>query len=231
MHIYLIRHGQSTNNALEDPRLRVHDAPLTALGWQQAERLATHLATATDDPACPGYGITELYCSPMQRALQTAQPIGAALGLSPQVWVDLHENGGLFLEEEEGHIVGFPGLTRAEMRAAFPGYVLPDDVTGQGWWDPAAGQETVGRYGRAIRVALKLRARAGEDGRIALVTHGGFLSLLLEALTDQLPHDSRRQLYRHMNASLTLLDIDAEGQLAIHYLNRVDHLPLALRTW
>ena len=38
MELYIIRHGQSTNNALgEDITNRVMDAPLTDLGHQQAQ--------------------------------------------------------------------------------------------------------------------------------------------------------------------------------------------------
>lgn len=231
MYVYLIRHGQSTNNVLTDMRLRVKDAPLTDLGHAQAALLAEHLACTPSSEAEPAYGITQLFCSPMIRALQTSRPIAEALGLRPQVWVDLHENGGVYLEEESGEVVGYSGITRAEIAAQFPDYVLPEEVTDQGWWDPAQGRETTGRYGRAIRVALTLRARASSEERIALVMHGGFMSLLLEALSDQLPSATRRKLYHHMNTAITLLDIDSENQVAFHYINRVAHLPPDKRSW
>ncbi len=231
MYVYLIRHGQSTNNVLADMSLRVKDAPLTDLGHEQAALLAAHLARTPASEAEAAYSITQLYCSPMYRTLQTARPIAEALGLRPHIWVDLHENGGVYLEEESGEVVGYPGMTRAEIAAEYPGYVLPEDVTDQGWWDPAQGRETTGRFGRSIRVALALRARASSEERIALVMHGGFMALLLEALSDQLPNAARRQLFHHMNTGVTLLDIDADNQIAFHYLNRVEHLPPDKRSW
>jgi broad specificity phosphatase PhoE len=97
MELYMIHHGQSTNNALSDPRSRVCDPPLTELGRRQAEIVAQHLATGTRPVPWEenfrnrsGCGITRLYCSPMWRALQTAQYIGQTLGLAPQVWIDIH---------------------------------------------------------------------------------------------------------------------------------------------
>ena len=42
--LYLIRHGQSENNARPE-HLRVEDAELTDLGHQQAEQLAPWIAT------------------------------------------------------------------------------------------------------------------------------------------------------------------------------------------
>jgi broad specificity phosphatase PhoE len=44
MELFLIRHGESTNNALEDWTQRVEDPLLTERGERQAERTAAHLA-------------------------------------------------------------------------------------------------------------------------------------------------------------------------------------------
>ncbi|HLV36213.1 MAG TPA: histidine phosphatase family protein, partial [Spirillospora sp.] len=49
MEVYLIRHGQSVNNALGSPAGRSHDPELTEIGFRQAEILAAHLA----DGECP----------------------------------------------------------------------------------------------------------------------------------------------------------------------------------
>ena len=46
------------------------------------------------------FEITQLYASAMYRSLLTAQPLASALDLKPQVWVDLHEKGGMFLRRE-----------------------------------------------------------------------------------------------------------------------------------
>lgn len=239
MELYIIRHAQSTNNVLADQQNRVCDPPLTELGKRQAEIVARHLANganpelskmtsveATGAHSRRGYGITRLYCSAMWRSLQTAQPLGAALGLTPEVWIDIHEQGGIFLNHGDGQgFVGYSGKTRAEILAEFPDYVLPDDITEQGWWNrdyetwPAC-------HGRAIKVALDLRKRAAHDERIAIVSHGGFIDALLKALLNQLP--GHHLFYHHYNTAISRVDFRSEDRLEMVYLNRVNHLPAEL---
>jgi broad specificity phosphatase PhoE len=219
MQLYLIRHGQSTNNTLDDYKDRLCDPPLTELGRQQAERVAGHLADSRG-----GYGITRLYVSPMWRALQTAQLIGQALGLAVEVWIEVHEAGGVYLDYgEAGGIVAYPGKTRAEMLAEFPDYVLPETVTERGWWRGEGREDWPACQGRAIQVAEQLRQRAAEDERIAIVSHGGFGNALLKALFDQLP--SSHLWYAHGNTGITRIDFFDDGRLGVQFLNRMEHLP------
>jgi len=238
MQLYIIRHAQSTNNALADQRDRVKDPDLTELGYSQAEIVAQHLATGinpeqvvgvseedTHIRSRKGFGLTRLYCSAMYRSLLTAQPIGRALGLTPEVWVDIHEHGGIFLDhQDERGVVGYPGRTRSEILADFPGYNLPEEITEAGWWDPQQGKEDwPACQGRAIKVANKLRQCAGSDERIGMVSHGGFIDVLLKALLNQLPRPNI--FYHHYNTAITRIDFRPAGPLDIRYINRVGHLP------
>ncbi|OQA44896.1 MAG: bifunctional RNase H/acid phosphatase [Chloroflexi bacterium ADurb.Bin325] len=239
MEILLIRHAQSSNNALADERLRVVDPPLTDLGLRQAVLVAQHLAQGADSESAPseaerangpdgnGYRIDRLYCSAMHRALQTAWAIGRAKGVRPEVWVDIHEHGGMWLDHGEPQgIVGYPGMTRAEIEAAFPGIILPEAVGPQGWWDPRRGNESEeSAIARAVATARQLRAWAQEtpDAHIALVTHGGFLTFLLRVLTE-LAGDAR-VFFHHDNTGITRVRIWQDGYVSIRYTNRVAHLP------
>jgi len=230
MELYILRHGQSTNNALTNREDRGCDPPLTDLGRRQAELLARHLATETQrvSPRTRGYrehgyGITHLYCSPMWRALQTAQPIGKALGLAPEVWIDIHEWGGIYLDhgEPEG-IVGYPGKTRSKILEEFPDYVLPPGITEEGWWNQGREDEA-GCIARAVRVAGALRERSQNCERIALVTHAGFSGLLMKALFNHLLGPDI--WYHHYNTAIARIDLVSDEPLHVRYLNRVDHLP------
>ncbi|MBL8147967.1 MAG: histidine phosphatase family protein [Anaerolineae bacterium] len=236
MELYIIRHAQSVNNAMPDDQQRVPDAPLTELGHEQAQRLAEYLRDGRNrDPwynPSTGYsrleheadwGITHLYASPMTRALQTCQPIAAALGLQPNVWVETHEHGGVYQQRPEG-IAGFTGRTRAEIEDGFPGFLLPAGVTEQGWWNPARGSETMPEaIARAIKVAADLRRRADSDERLLMVTHGTFIDALIKALFFQLP--SRALFYLHYNTAITRIDFVERERLLVRYLNRTAHLP------
>ena len=248
MELYIIRHGQSTNNALADDHQakRVYDPTLTETGKRQAQALADFVSGGISrDPwvnpatgysqhdGARGIGITRLYCSAMYRAMQTAQPVAAALGINPEIWIDIHEHGGIYLEEA-GKITGYPGKNRAEITAEFPNYVIPDGVTDAGWYDPKLGQESLAAMsGRAIKIAAELRRRGQEDHdnreRIAIITHGTFIDALLKALLNQLP--SRAMFYLHYNTAITRIDFASDrDRLLIRYMNRVDHLPPELIT-
>ena len=234
MQLYIIRHAQSTNNALPDERDRVCDPPLTPLGWRQAETLAHHLATRPDlepprtPPPLPvGRRFQRLYCSAMLRALQTARPIAAALGLTPTVWPDIHECGGVYLDEPGGGRTGQPGLGRSAILGDFPGYELPETLAEEGWYS-GGFEEWEARQARAERVAAELLRQRESDAVVALVSHGDFIKTLLRVLFRQPPDIAIA--YYHYNTAVTRLDLRADGYLDVHYLNRVDHLPPDLIT-
>lgn len=244
MEVYLVRHGQSVNNALmENQLLRVADPELTEIGKQQAQHTAHHLANAlnlehwvieqngTRQGHYP-YGITHLYCSAMHRALQTAAPIAKALGLKTEIWLELHEIGGIYLEKE-GVVTGYGGRTRQQIITEFPDYVLPDTITDQGWWNPSHGREDMSLcQARAVRVAAMLKQRALVAGskrdRLALIVHGTFMDALMKAFLNTLPGGS--YYHWHYNCAITRLDFDDTGRFLIRYLNRVEHLPPDLIT-
>lgn len=241
MELYIIRHAQSYNNSVPESQ-RVTDPPLTDLGKQQAELLAQYLANGQNrDPwidittgnwrkdQTPDFGFTHLYCSAMYRSLQTAAPIGRLLNLKPEVWIDIHEHGGMYLEQPDG-IVGAPGKNRSEILSEFPDYVLPDTITEVGWYDPNSGQESLSKaQGRAINVAGELWRRAHSDDRIAIVSHGTFIDALLKALFNQLPNHSI--YYSHYNTAISRIDFFAERRgLFVRHLNRIAHLPVEMIT-
>ena len=100
----------------------------------------------------------------MIRTLHTAQAIGQAMESRSEIWVAIHEMGGIYLDHGgERGVVGYPGLTRAEIAARFPTSVASAEVGEDGWWD--AGRETDQQaqrraIGRSRRLAS---AGGGED--------------------------------------------------------------------
>jgi 2,3-bisphosphoglycerate-dependent phosphoglycerate mutase len=250
MQLYLIRHGQSVNNAMmEDQLKRVHDPELTEVGKQQAQHLADYFVKSREYitsagekelPLASAYqenmpiDLNKLYCSAMHRALQTAQPLATALKMKTNVWLDIHEQGGVYLEKE-GVVTGYGGRTRKQITDEFPDYLLPDLITEDGWWLPNDGYEDYARsIGRAIRVADTLKKWATEpetaEDRVGLVSHGTFIDTLLKALTSNLPGSAF--YYNHWNTAITRIDFTTDQrEMRIRYINRVDHLPTELVTW
>jgi broad specificity phosphatase PhoE len=98
--LYLIRHGQSAGNA--EGRFGGHGpTPLSELGKQQAEATAKLLAKE---------GISAIYASDLQRALQTAQALADLVGLPVHASPAFRERNVGVLE----------GLTFDESKAAHP---------------------------------------------------------------------------------------------------------------
>ena len=231
MHVYLIRHAQSENNVLtsETMHRRKVDPDLTELGYRQREALADYLANGSD-LGKDGFDISRLYTSAMYRSLLTTQPVSGALDMRPEVWPDLHEKGGMF-RRQNGTVNGFAGMTRSDILSEFPDYRLPDTVSETGWYDASLGFEPETRsYYRAIKVAKDLDERSESDAVIALISHAGFLDILLKAIFGQLPSRPYSMRYYHNNTAITRVDYDRRGP-ALHYMNRVDHLPAAMRSY
>jgi 2,3-bisphosphoglycerate-dependent phosphoglycerate mutase len=227
MELYLIRHGQSQNNAWGDSDRRVADPSLTEIGHDQAQRVADHVRNVDQLGVNPGqgYGFDRLFCSAMLRTLQTTAPIARALGLPAEVWLDWHEEGGIWVETEEGPR-GFSGLTRGEIEAQFPGFVLPDEVSETGWWNRPR-ETDLEVAARAERVAAVLEEKfAGQAIRIACVTHGAFANALIQTLVSGgiLPG----VYFGHYNTGIS--QIDFVDRVRPRFLNRVEHLPVDMRT-
>ncbi|MBT3345059.1 MAG: histidine phosphatase family protein [Gemmatimonadetes bacterium] len=228
MDLFLIRHGESANNAVTDLSKRVADPNLTDLGRQQAEQLAAgliegrHLYPGEREQ---GKVLDRLYTSAMRRSLQTSAPTSAALNLPAAVWIDVHEMGGLWVTDPHtGEPVGATGVTPDQLEQELPGAVFRDtEISDKGWW--TGGQESPSAcQGRAIAVAAELRAQATGTvfhERVGIVSHGDFISALLKALLDGLPGPAVK--YHLGNTGISRLHLGGEGTV-VHYVNRVDHL-------
>ena len=222
MELYLIRHGQSTNNRGD---ARVPDPPLTELGRQQADRAGR---------ALKHLGITHLYCSAMLRAVQTATIVGEHLELAPHIFVGLHEWGGIWKNRVNGGRVQLPGLTRSQLRNVCSSVVLSDDVTDEGWCIQAFDAHGLAQRGNdeqmlglAYKNCLRFIARldqhhVGKDEKVGVILHGGSGSILLGAIFGLLPNEARSR-FPHNNAAITKIRRNPEHAQLL-YQNQTCHL-------
>lgn len=247
MHLYFIRHAQSTNNDLYTRTRssigREADPPLTELGHRQAQALAQFLAPGDRPNEAQlvgeyaarhgrlGVALTHLYCSLMIRAVQTGSYIAEVTGLPLVGWPDVHEVGGLHkIDEATGEDVGIPGPDRAWFAAEYPHFVLPDTLGMTGWWDRQR-EAVVEAIPRAQTVWSQLLERHGNThDSVAIVSHGGFFQSLMTGLLSAddrltaLHLDEAEVWFGVSNASISRFEIE-NGQIAVRYLNRVDYLP------
>jgi 2,3-bisphosphoglycerate-dependent phosphoglycerate mutase len=247
MELYFIRHGQSQNNAnWEDPEYKESPDPaLTDLGMEQARYVANFLkeAQAVTNPQSwniqnrMGFGLTHIYTSLMERAVNTAAPTARALGIPFIAWEDSHESGGIFGRDGELKRKGLPGKSRDYFEKDFPELSLSDNLNGTGWWNSRPFETEEECHQRAEKFLSDLIARHGDsDGqpehRIAIFSHGGFFVHLMFVILNTPWRQAAygmRSWFMMNNCAISRIDFDPEG-LNIAYLNRTDHLPDRLIT-
>jgi broad specificity phosphatase PhoE len=208
MKLFLLRHGQSQNNAGLTDNL---DSDLTPLGEEQAQRTGEHLKTL---------GIGRIYVSPLRRTLQTIAPYclsaSARAHLYPQVCEYFSANYPAYKE--------FPGLAPAEIRKQYP-FVDIDPVNGcdDVWWPQEFENDDI-VYARAVKVRDSLQAEYGNtDEHLLIVSHSDVVGRLIEAFLriPPVPDDPPWA----DNCSLTLLESGAaEVPANLVYQNSTDHL-------
>lgn len=226
LRLYLIRHGQSTNNAEPNFAKHAFEPPLTDAGVKQSEALANHLKHGSDGGALShGYGIHRIYVSPQLRALQTTEPIAKQLNCRPEIWVPTHERGGVVILHHKG-IQHHQGLTRTEITTQFPTFKIPYQITDKGWWhgkDKLESNDEVKVRARIVANGLFIKARSSHDSGIAVVSHNTFLNFLMQLLVKD--NDTR---FLHHNGGLSRIDIDSDMTTTLKYFDHTHHLD---QTW
>ena len=147
----VVRHGQSEWNAAgrwqgqEDP-------PLSDLGRAQAITAAQRVGT-----------VDLVVASDLQRAIETAAIIAEAIGVGP-VLVE----PGL----RERHAGEWQGLTKAEIEAAWPGYLEAGERP--------PGFEATATFSDRVHDALDRLESAHGGATMLVVSHGGVVYILEE---------------------------------------------------
>ena len=201
MHLLLIRHGETDWN--NEGRMQGHtDTPLNANGLAQARQLAARIASEES--------FATLYASPLARARVTAEIIAQECGIAPILDDRLKEQ----------RLGEFEGLTDAEFEQRFPGALAA--------WradllqSPLPGQERRDAFQRRVQAFLDdLRARHTDDTRVAIVTHGGTIGMMLATLIEL--DIGKRFPFWFDNASLSHVDLSG-GRVRLRLLNDTCHL-------
>ncbi len=209
--IYLVRHGQSENNAAGT--YNTPDAPLSELGKRQAEEIATR---------CAKLQVDAIIASPMTRARDTAEIVGARTGKTV-------ETSELFMERRMA--TSLQGKSRKdpkvieimkEMNAhlADPEYRYED---GESFHDLIA---------RALACLDYLEKRPEES--LVVVTHGFFMHIIAAAVIfgKELTGDECSHILRGLqvmrNTGLTVLSYEeADARNSIDGFGS----PWQLRVW
>ena len=209
MLLYLIRHGESLFNAQR--RIQGQsDVALSPLGLRQAAALTTALGSLDIDA---------IYASPLRRAMQTAEPLAAALRRTICIDDRLKEiNAGEFQGLEWSEIEQQWPEAAVHWRQQTPDFVVP-------------GGESRRAAADRGRAALEAIYAAGHR-QVIVVSHGGVLGGALRSLLEIPAELSPFSFY---NTAINKLTWDQQivdeqsprNRIKIIVLNETDHLKAA----
>ena len=167
--LLLVRHGQS-EDAVEGQdfaRFEGHaDPPLSALGREQAQRLAARLVTEHIDA---------VYVTSLRRTAETAAPLAAATGHVPVVEHDRRE---IYLGEWEGWVFEQKFVDRDPLAL---------QLVEAERWDLIPGCEPIDGFADRVRAGIGRIAVAHPDERVLVVVHGGVIGEVLAQASGSRP--------------------------------------------
>ena len=209
--VVVARHGQAMAVEEGEPVYSHHPIGLTALGRRQAERLAAVLAPVALDA---------VYCSDLNRAIETAGFVAAAAGVSPIVRPELRE---IFLGDLEGQ-------TLVSVHADHPPFVPWLEVSFNGRFPTEAfhhpadlvfpGGESVERVWERVRGPFLDLVRGHLGATVAVIAHGWVLQpLLCHVIGLPVGQYFRLEL---PYAAPTVVEIDVDGRGELLLFNGVD---------
>lgn len=198
--LILVRHGQTEAN-LNGLLVGRQDVLLTDLGHQQAQAVADEVKRLEPDA---------LVTSPLQRARQTAAPIGAATGLLPTVIDEIAE---FSFGELEGFAEHEAISAHPHLRSLIQGAAHPDD-----FWP---GGESANSFVTRILTGFARIMADHHHRRVVVVTHGGVIGTLGAILVAS--GDMSFFPYLVRNCTISRLTVTADGTSCDGW-NQTSHL-------
>ena len=197
---YLIRHGQTDWNK-EKRYQGCSDIALSDAGKEQAEALGQRFRRLPLDA---------LYVSPLRRAIQTAEPISRITGIPMEIDEHFKE---INLGEWEGHTIAELEEMYGDTYRAFYADPFDAQIPGEGSFHKAGDRALEG---------LRQLMEKHEGQRVAIVSHGGLLRIML-VLALEVDKSFYRKTWMS-NTSITTLDVMENGKLRLTGLNDKAHL-------
>jgi broad specificity phosphatase PhoE len=172
------------------------DPVLSEAGVEQAERLPAALAR---------FPITRVVSSPQRRAVQTGQPVAAALGLSVEVDDRLAE-----YDRDMTHYVPIEDIAREN----------PQELARLANGHLPSGVDEDAFKARISAAVADLVAAGDHDDTVAVFSHGGVINVLLHQVLG-----TERLLSFHVDyASVTRILSSRSGRLAVASVNGTEHV-------
>lgn len=175
--------------------------PLSKLGMEQRLLLADYF---NDIP------VNYIYSSDLERAFETASAIGEKKKLTVHAWDKIREV----------NLGPFQGLTREEIYENFPITIERSIIT-----SGVEGTETISELTERCKHVLTQLQLAHDNDDVVLVSHGGFISVLLMYILTGEEWSKFHRPFKITNTSITQIEWKkGSTKPTIHYMNKTDHL-------
>jgi len=223
--LLFIRHGQPrwSIDGITQP-----DPVLTDLGHAQAELTAQRLAAALRP-------VTTIYVSTASRSQQTAEPLAQATGVAAITVPDLVE---IQMPDWDGQLEEKVQRVFNEARHRSP----------EEWWEGLPGGESFRQFHDRVTAALEqiltqhgltrdgrdhLWQQSGDEGRVAIVAHGGTNAVALSYLlgVTPTPWEWERFVLAHASiARVRAIPLAGAHVFSLRSFNDQEHLPADQRS-
>jgi broad specificity phosphatase PhoE len=197
MELLVIRHAEPVRVTAEETGGAPADPGLTDRGHEQARRLAAWLATE---------GVDRVVSSPLRRAVETAAPVAAVLGLDVEIDPALCEYdraADSYIPMEE---------MRAEKDERWLAMV-------EGRWEDFGGENPEQFRARIVPCLDRIIA-AAPGGRVAAVCHGGVINVYLAAVLGL----DRHLWFEPHYTSISRVHAARSGPRSVATVNETAHL-------
>lgn len=199
--LILIRHGE-IETSLFSKVLGYQDPPLNSVGNHSAELTADLLSVEQN--------IFALYSSPQQRAMKTAEIIGAKLNLIPKPLYSLREwdyHRNIRIVDR----IRFLGSTFLSLRFPILSPLL---------WDQWAKSRTLQDFLQDVSIVISKIIVLNPEKRIVIVSHWGTIDAIL---TKHFPIHGKWNRGLIRNCSITTIIVD-NGMPQLLKFNEINHL-------
>jgi broad specificity phosphatase PhoE len=191
--LYLIRHGENPANLTKEFSHRLVDYSLTPKGVLQAQQTGEYFKNQQIDA---------IYCSPLKRAIETAEIIGRAISVQPVVMEEFREVNVGALEALGGSAENW-ATHDSIVRAWFEGQ--SDLMFPEG--------ENYHMLLERMRAGVERILREQDGKRSIIVGHGGIFTFTLKDICREVDLAALIASYGH-NCSITEIEMRAvDGQL------------------
>jgi 2,3-bisphosphoglycerate-dependent phosphoglycerate mutase len=194
MQILLIRHGESEADLLGVHEGRA-DYPLTTTGFDQVRKMASRVRNEFP----PEF----IWASTLQRAGKTVEILAAAIGCPVEYTDQLQEHNN-------GDMAG-----RLLSEVEFPRHALAHEKLG------GFGESRIEFRARAESIFSTLVKQSEAYNRIAIVSHGGMISRLIDCFLQLPVHHN--VFFHTADTGIHLLEYNSEGR-SVKFTNCASHL-------